>query len=47
MQHSAVQDFKKRLRNLVNIRMGAMMLPVGSVSSEQQTLRQDIVKEAS
>jgi hypothetical protein len=47
MQHSADQDIKKWLRYLVNIRLGAMMLPVGSVSDRQQTLRQDIVKEAS
>jgi hypothetical protein len=47
MQHSAVQDVEKWLRNLVNIRMGAMMLPVSSVSDRQQTLHWDIVKEAS
>jgi hypothetical protein len=39
MQQSVIEDLKKLLRNLVNARYGAMMLPLGSVSGRQQTLR--------
>jgi hypothetical protein len=39
MQQSALEDLKKLLRNLVNARCGAMMLPLGSVSVRKQTLR--------
>jgi hypothetical protein len=39
MQQSSVEDLKKLLRNLVNARCGAMMLPIGSVAGRQQTLR--------